>query len=231
MRIRIFDDADRLADAAAQEIEAWVRLTAPNATIGLAGGATPRATYQRLRDSSLPWPEVSAWLTDERFVPTEDLASNAGMVGKELFDHVPGVFLRVPWIEDPMAAAAEYESDLQAVLESSPSGLKPGLVLLGVGVDGHTASLFPGTEAVTVTDRDFVANWVPEQDSWRLTATLPLLTRARPTMFLVSGEHKAHIVAEVLEGDGDHPAAIVSRQSRDAVWLLDHDAASLLSSS
>jgi len=231
VRIRIFDDADRLADAAAQEIESWVRLTVPNATIGLAGGATPRATYQRLRDASLPWPEVSAWMTDERFVPTDDLASNAGMAGRALFDHVPAAFLRVPWIEDPMAAAAEYEKGLHEILESSPSGLKPGLVLLGVGEDGHTASLFPGTEAVTVTDRDFVANWVPQQESWRLTATLPLLTRARRTMFLVSGEHKAHIVAEVLKGDGDHPAAAVSRQSRDAVWLLDRGAASLLSSS
>ena len=231
MRIRIFDDADRLAEAAAQEIEAWVRLTAPHVTIGLAGGATPRATYERLRHMSLAWSEVSAWMTDERFVPIDDPASNAGMARRALFDHVPAALLEVPWIEDPMAAANRYEKDLQAALEASPNGLKPGLVLLGVGEDGHTASLFPGTDAVTVTDRDFVANWVPQQESWRLTATLPLLTRARRTMFLVSGEHKAHIVAEVLEGDGDHPAAAVSRQSRDAVWLLDRDAASLLSSS
>ena len=152
------------------------------------------------------------------------------MARRALFDHVPATLLEVPWIEDPMAAAAEYEGNLGEVLESSSKGLKPGLVLLGVGEDGHTASLFPGTEAVTVTDRDFVANWVPGLGSWRLTATLPLLTRARRTMFLVSGEHKAHIVAEVLEGDGDHPAAAVSRQSRDAVWLLDRGAASLLSS-
>jgi len=231
VRIRIFDDADRLADAAAQEIEAWVRLTAPEVTIGLAGGATPRATYQRLRHLSLPWSEVSAWMTDERYVPIDDPSSNAGMAKRALFDHVPASLHEVPWIEDPMAAAAQYEKDLHETLDASPNGLKPGLILLGVGEDGHTASLFPGTDAVTVTDRDFVANWVPQQESWRLTATLPLLTRARRTMFLVSGEHKAHIVAEVLEGDGDHPAAIVSRQSRDAVWLLDRDAASLLSSS
>jgi len=230
VRIRIFDDADRLADAAAQEIESWLRLTVPNASIGLAGGATPRATYQRLRKTPLPWSEVSAWITDERFVPADDPASNAGMAARALFDHVPATFLKVPWIEDPMAAAAEYEKELCEVLESSPEGLKPGLILLGVGEDGHTASLFPGTEALTVTDRNFVANWVPQQECWRLTATLAFLTRARRTMFLVSGEHKAHIVAEVLERDGDHPAAVVSRQSRDAVWLLDRGAASLLSS-
>lgn len=231
MRIRIFDDADRLAEAAAQEIEAWVRLTAPKATIGLAGGATPRATYERLRHMSLPWSEVSAWMTDERFVPIDDPTSNAGMARRALFDHVPASLLEIPWIEDPMAAADRYEKALHTTLDASPNGLKPGLILLGVGEDGHTASLFPGTDAVTVTDKDFVANWVPQQESWRLTATLPLLTRARRTMFLVSGEHKAHIVADVLEGDVDHPAAAVSRQSRDAVWLLDRDAASLLSSS
>ncbi len=231
MRIRIFDDAARLADAAAQEIEAWVRLTAPHVTIGLAGGATPRATYKRLRHMSLPWSEVTAWMTDERPVPIDDPASNTGMAKRVLLDHVPAALLEVPWNEDPMAAADRYEKDLHTALEASQNGLKPGLVLLGIGEDGHTASLFPGTDAVTVTDRDFVANWVPQLESWRLTATLPLLTRARRTMFLVSGKHKAHIVAEVLEEDGDHPAVTVSRQSRDAVWLLDRDAASLLSSS
>ncbi len=229
MRIRIFDDPDRLAEAAAQEIEAWVRLTAPNVTIGLAGGSTPRATYERLRDARLPWKEVHGWMTDERFVPVTDPASNTGMVAGALFDHVPAVLHRIPWVEDPKAAAAAYEQQLQGVLEMSPTGLKPGLILLGIGEDGHTASLFPDTEALEVTDRDYVAHWVPQQESWRLTATLPLLKRARRTMFLVSGAHKAQIVADVLEGDAGLPAAMVSRGSKDAVWLLDREAARLLS--
>jgi len=229
VRIRIFDDAERLSEAASQEIQSWVRLAAPNVTIGLAGGSTPRATYRLLRQARLPWSEVHGWMTDERFVPVTDPASNAAMVAKAWFDHVPATLHQVPWLEDPMAAAAEYEKELRGLLEPSSSGAKPGLVLLGVGDDGHTASLFPGTEALEIADRDFVAHWVPQQEAWRLTATPRLLMRARRTMFLVSGAHKAQIVADVLEGDADHPAAVVSRNSKDAVWLLDREAASLLS--
>jgi 6-phosphogluconolactonase len=168
-------------------------------------------------------------MTDERFVPPDDPDSNAGMASAALFDHVPGHLRRVPWVEDPLAAAVAYERELHEILEPSAGGSRPGLVLLGVGEDGHTASLFPGSEALEVEDRDFVAQWVPQQESWRLTATLPLLMRARRTMFLVSGARKAAIVADILEGDSELPAAIVSNGSRDAVWLLDRDAARRLS--
>jgi len=229
VRIRIFEDAGRLAEAAAREVESWVRLTAPGVTIGLAGGTTPQATYRLLRKVRLPWPEVGAWLTDERHVPITDPASNAGMARRALFDHVPATLHTVPWDPDPVAAAAAYEVQLGTVLDRTSAGLKPDLVLLGVGEDGHTASLFPGTASLEVTDHDFVATWVPQVESWRLTATVPLLCRARRTVFLVSGAHKARIVADIIEGDGDHPAAVVSRDSKDAVWLLDRAAASLLS--
>ena len=229
MRIRIFDDAERLAEAAAQEIESWVRLTAPNVTLGLAGGTTPIPTYRLLRNARLPWNEVTGWLIDERFVPIDDPESNAGMVSRELFDHVPAKLRTIPWIEDPIAAGIEYEKGLHGVLGTSASGLKPGLILLGLGDDGHTASLFPGSDALAVTDRDFVAHWVPQLEAWRLTATLPLLKRARRTMFLVSGARKAQIVADVLDEDSDLPAAILSRGSKDAVWLLDRAAAGRLS--
>jgi 6-phosphogluconolactonase len=229
VRIRIFDDAGRLADAAAREIEAWLRLTGPPADIGLAGGHTPRATYERLREVRLPWKEVHAWLTDERSVPSDDPESNAGMARRILFDHVPATLHEVPWMEDPNAAAEQYEKELHRVLEPDASGPRPGLVLLGVGEDGHTASLFPGTEALEAHGRDFTANWVPGIESWRLTATIGLLQRARRTMFLVAGRRKAAVVAEVLEGNSDLPAALVGRRSRDAVWLLDRDAAAGLS--
>lgn len=225
MRIRVFDDPERLADAAAREIEAWLRLTGPRTTIGLAGGSTPTATYERLRDVRVPWSEVAAWMTDERFVPADHPDSNAGMARRALFDHIPATLHQPPWMEDPLAAADEYEQVLETVLDREPTGLKPGLVLLGVGEDGHTASLFPGTEALTKTDRDYVANWVPDREEWRLTATVDLLTRARRLMFLVAGSHKAAVVAEVLEGSSDMPAAIVSGGCRDAVWLLDQAAA------
>lgn len=229
MRIRIFDDAARLADAAAQEIESWIRLSTPDATLGLSGGSTPRTTYERLRLAKLPWEHVNGWMIDERFVSPTDPDRNSKMVGEALFDHVPAGLLTVPWIEDPIAAAEQYQRQLATVLPQAAGGLKPGLIVLGVGTDGHTASLFPGTDAVDVMDRDFVANWVPQLESWRFTATMPLLQRARRTMFLVSGAHKAQIVADVLEGDGDYPAAWISRESKDAVWLIDRAAAGRLS--
>jgi 6-phosphogluconolactonase len=228
MRVRVFPDADHLADAAAEEIAAWARLDAPLATMGLAGGTTPRGAYERLRRTHLPWRRVHAWMTDERSVPPTHIASNTGMVGRALFDHVPAAFHPVPWNDDAAAAAAAYEAELAEFLPLGPRGLQPGLVVLGLGEDGHTASLFPGTTALEETRQGFVATWVPQLDSWRLTATLPLLTAARRTVFLATGRRKATVVARVLTGDADLPASRVSRESRDAVWLLDREAASRL---
>lgn len=228
MRIRVFSDADRLAEAAAEEIAAWIRLETPVPNIGLAGGTTPRGAYERLRGHRLPWRGVHAWLTDERAVPPDHIASNTGMVRRILFDHVPAVFHPVPFDEDAAAAAEAYDQELAGFLPRTARGLQPGLVVLGLGEDGHTASLFPGTSALEETRRGFVANWVPQLESWRLTATLPLLTAARRTVFLATGHHKAAIVAEVLTGESELPAGRVSRESRDAVWLLDREAASRL---
>jgi 6-phosphogluconolactonase len=231
MRIRVFSDADNLATAAADEVAAWSRLDLAVTTIGLAGGSTPRLAYERLRHRRMPWNRIHAWVTDERPVPPSHSDSNTGMIRRILFDHVPAGFHPVPYSEDAAAAASEYEATLAGFLPQGSGGLQPGLVVLGVGEDGHTASLFPGTAALEETRRGFVANWVPQQSAWRLTATLPLLTAARRTVFLVSGKRKAAIVAEVLEGDADLPAARVSRESRDAVWLLDRAAASGLGDS
>ncbi len=101
-------------------------------------------------------------------------------------------------------------------------------MLLGLGDDGHTASLFPGTSALGETVRDYVANWVEGKDSWRLTATPALLARADRLMFLVAGKAKAKAVKEILEEDTDLPAAIVSRAAADPVWMLDRAAATQL---
>jgi 6-phosphogluconolactonase len=101
------------------------------------------------------------------------------------------------------------------------------MVILGMGSDGHTASLFPGSDALHATDRDFVATLVPDK-GWRLTATLGLLTRSRRILFLAAGEEKASAVAEVLSGGSDLPAAKVTARARDVVWLIDRAAASQL---
>jgi 6-phosphogluconolactonase len=227
MRIRVFNSAEALADAAADEVEAWLRIVADPRTIGLAGGNTPRRTYELLATRRLGWSDIDGWLTDERHVPRNHEASNAGMIRRALFDHVPATLHEIPWDEAPDAAAS-YESTLRQVLPTGPNGRpQPGLVLLGVGDDGHTASLFPGSPALDEVERDFVAIEVPGQ-GWRFTATVPMLARARRTLFLVSGAAKADIVAEILEGTSELPAARVSRASRDAMWLLDAAAASRL---
>jgi 6-phosphogluconolactonase len=149
------------------------------------------------------------------------------MMRRALFDHVQATLHEIPWDEAPDAAAT-YENTLRQILPTGSDGRpQPGLVLLGVGDDGHTASLFPGSPVLDEVERDFVATEVPGR-GWRFTATLPMLARARRTLFLVSGRQKAEIVAEILEGSSNLPAARVTRASRDAIWLLDADAASQL---
>ena len=227
MRVRVFIDSQALADAAADEVEGWLRLPGGGSTVGLAGGRTPRATYELLRSRKIPWEEVHGWMTDERHVPSDHPDNNGAMVRRALFDHGPATLHEVPWDEDAEVAAAAYEDELATVLTRGPNGLQPGLVILGIGADGHTASLFPESSALEEDERDFVATRTADH-GWRLTATFGLLGRARRTLFLVSGEEKAEVVADIFAGDSDLPGALVARNARDPVWLMDRAAASLL---
>jgi 6-phosphogluconolactonase len=225
LTIHIAEDSDALADLAADVIAE--RLSSAGPDIGLAGGGTPRSTYRRLCHRQAPWAAVAAWTTDERHVPIDHPDSNAGMVQRALFDHVAGTLHAVSWRDSVDEAAAAYERELVGFLPAAVHGPTPTTVVLGVGDDGHTASLFPGSAALDVIDRDFVAAEVPRHGT-RLTATFPLLGRARLTVFLVSGGHKAEIVATILSGDSDLPAARVARAAPEVLWLIDRDAARLL---
>lgn len=225
LTIQITDDADALAEAAADAIAH--HLSSSGRDIGLAGGGTPQSTYRRLARRLVPWPEVHAWTTDERYVPPDHQDSNAGMARRALFDQVPATLHAVPWRPSPADAAAEYAQELLTVLPSGPGGPTPTTIVLGVGDDGHTASLFPGSPALEAVDRDYVAADVPGH-GMRLTATLGMLARARHTLFLVSGAHKAEILAAILGGGSDLPAARVAREAADVLWLVDRDAARLL---
>ena len=225
LTIHIADDPDALADLAADVIAE--RLSSAGPDIGLAGGGTPRSTYRRLSHRQVPWAAVTAWTTDERRVPFDHPESNAGMSQRALFDHVAGTLHAVPWRDSAEEAAAAYERQLAGFLPAGDRGPTPTTVVLGVGDDGHTASLFPDSAALDVTDRDFVAAEVPRHGT-RLTATFRLLGRARLTIFLVSGGHKAAIVATILSGDSDLPAARVARAAPEVLWLIDRDAARLL---
>ncbi len=228
MQIRVFPDPVNLAQVAAKEAAGWLSLDLPSPTLGLAAEGVPALAYERLRRHRVPWTRVHAWVTDEVFGSDAAPESSSLLARRALLDHVRATFHAVAWDEDPHNAAAAYEKELEHCLPRGPGGLQPGLVMLGVGDDGHTASLFPGSEALAEGRRGFVATWIPHLASWRLTATLPLLAAARRTMFVVSGAAKAAIVAEILDGDSDCPAAQVTRAARDPVWLLDREAASQL---
>ena len=224
LSIQIAADADALAEAAADAI---AHRLSSGGDLGLAGGGTPRSTYRRLARRTLPWANVHAWTTDERHVPIDHADSNAGMARRALFDHVPGMLHAVPWRASADEAAAEYERELHSVMPRGPAGLVPTTIVLGLGDDGHTASLFPGSAALDVVDRDFVSIEVPGHGI-RFTATLGLLARARHALFLVSGAHKAAVLATILGGESDLPAARVAGATADVLWLVDRDAARLL---
>lgn len=221
----VHDSATALAEAAAGQISSLISSAGDRFTFGLAGGSTPAATYERLREADVDWSTVDAWLSDERWVAPDDERSNGRMARETLIDHVDVTFHRPIWGEFVEAddAAAHYEAEIRSVHD----GNRPDLILLGMGDDGHTASLFPGTRALSEESRWFVANYVPQQDEVRLTATFPLLWRARQVIFLVAGEKKAEAVRDSFAGAT--PAGRVGEGNGKVTWHLDTGAASLLS--
>ncbi|NND85405.1 MAG: 6-phosphogluconolactonase [Acidimicrobiia bacterium] len=227
MRVTVLPDAPSLAAFAAGVVAEHL---VPGVDIALAGGSTPKAMYEVLAERGASWDGVDCWLPDDRWVPMDHPDSNAGMAIATTRGGLRRSLLPIPFHPevDPHVAAAQYE-DLLRVRLGDPDGvIRPGLVLLGIGDDCHTASLFPGTAALDVTDRDVVANWVPTKDTWRITTTMPLLHRAQRLVFLVQGPGKADALAEVLEGDGSTPAALVAAGARDVHWLIDEAAAANL---
>jgi 6-phosphogluconolactonase len=228
MRVRVFDGPDGIAEFAATTIAR--KLNAPGrVTFGLAGGSTPRTTYTRLLEEDVDWSTVDAWVADERWVAPDHPDSNVRMARDTLLDRVPAQVHPVPWSAelDPHETARRYERKLVEILPEVNGVPHPDLVLLGIGDDGHTASLFPGTAALDVDDRWFVANWVPGKEAWRLTATLPLLHAARDLIFLASGSNKAAALERILVTDDqpDPPARLVMGGAADVTWLIDRAAA------
>ena len=229
--IRVGEDPDVLADMAADTIARILneRMTEKDGpvTVFLSGGSTPRVTYTRLREAEVDWSRVHFFLGDERWVAHDHDDSNARMVRESLIEDIEATFHVLPThLESPADAAEYYEEVLAEVFGSEE--VKADLVILGLGPDGHTASLFPGTEAIDEYERLYVANWVPEQEAWRLTATYRLLHEARKVIFLATGKNKAEVVAEILNEGVDHPAHRVMQGMADVTWFLDDAAASRL---
>jgi 6-phosphogluconolactonase len=222
MEVRISADGDHMAALCAATITRWV---SDGASLGLAGGSTPRQTYRRLASEPIPWERVTLWLSDERWVPRHHEGSNTAMVTAALGKDVAADLLEIPDVGagDPAAAAAAYDATL-----GERVGDHPDVVLLGLGADGHTASLFPGSAAVEATEGRYVANWVESMSSWRLTATLHYLQAATELAFVVTGSGKAEAVAAVLGGESSLPAALVARGASSVTWFLDAAAAAAL---
>lgn len=230
MTALVFPDSDALAVGAASAIaRALKSAPGPRASVGLAGGSTPRATYNQLRWHPVDWETVDLWLSDERWVAHDHEDSNGFMAATTLVDHIDARFYRPRWSQyvRPADSAAFYEAELRRLL---PDG-RPDIVLLGMGADGHTASLFPDTAALEESTRWFVHNEVPQLDTWRLTATAPLIQRARTVIVLTAGESKAEVLATALEGpDGAVPIQLLRQAEGEVIWMIDDAAAAQLTS-
>ena len=198
------------------------------AQIALAGGATPIPLYHRLAMMALPWEHVELWFGDERAVPPDHPMSNYLMVRTALFDEMTDARVhRIQGEMDPVAAATAYERELVGKLGVPP---QLDLVLLGLGPDGHTASLFPHTPALAETERWVVANSTSTGEP-RITLTAKAICAARHVRFFVLGESKAAVLAEVLEGPRDPhrlPSQLIAAAETDVGWFVDEAAAAQL---
>jgi len=194
--------------------------------IALSGGNTPAPVYARIAAEAhdFPWQSVRFTFGDERCVPPDDPQSNFRMARENLF--LPAAIpeksiMRMRGEIDPRIAAQEYEDQLNAIaIESGERIYQHDLILLGLGDDGHTASLFPGTEALDEMTRCVVANFVPKLNAWRLTFTFPLINHARHILFLVGASKNPQLIESVLAGDRQFPAARVSPSAGEVTWMI-----------
>ena len=194
--------------------------------LGLCGGNTPRPVYAELGKHypDLPWEKMQVTFGDERCVPPDDAQSNYKMAKDSLFDavHFPeGGIFRIRGEIDPEAAALEYEQKLAHVAARFGEGrYSHDLLLLGLGEDGHTASLFPGSPALKETVRNVIPATGPKPPPQRITFTLPLINAARHVCFLVNDPAKDAMVKEVISGNASLPSAHVKPASGRLTWLL-----------
>ncbi len=237
---QIFEDTKALAKAAADHFVAASEEAIENRgrfMVALSGGSTPQLTYSRLSDpmvaTKVSWRNVHLFWGDERCVPPEHPDSNYRMARKTMIQKVPIPQANVHRIHgelDPDLAAQTYANELRSVFgtEERP---RFDLIFLGLGKDGHTASLFPGSLALRETEHWALAVYSEALQAWRVTLTLPVLNAARQLSFLVSGKSKAERLQEVLKGEPQPeplPAQLIQPLNGQVTWLIDQAAASRL---
>lgn len=237
--IVVCDNSAALSRAAAERVEAAIDEAVAQGgrcSVALSGGSTPRALYRLLADPTapfrrhIPWPQVHLFWGDERHVPPDHPDSNYLMVRDTLLRSISIPEANVHRVEGELADAAQaaraYEAELRSFFGAEP---RFDIVLLGLGEDAHTASLFPGSAALDERQRWVAAPFVAAQSAHRITLTPPVLNAAGLALFLVSGTAKARPLRDVLEGERDpkrFPAQIVAAQRN--LWLADRDAAAQL---
>jgi 6-phosphogluconolactonase len=247
VEIKILSDLDEISRTAAEMI---IRQADEKGSSGgpfslvLSGGSTPRRLHEFLGRESpalggVRWDNIHFFWGDERHVPPEDPQSNFRMARETLFDSapVPAPNIHRVHAEEPDAvlAAEQYERELKSFFNLKPGQLpRLDCVLLGIGADGHTASLFPATNALKEKKRLVVANWVEKLQTHRITMTVPVLNQAAQVIFLVSGREKAEVLKEILAGDY-RPDLLPAQRIRPVdgrlLWLVDAAAGSCLTDS
>jgi 6-phosphogluconolactonase len=240
--IRIVDDLQQVAQATADEfinrarraIEHHGRFTA-----ALSGGSTPKALHGVLVERTakdpklIDWSRVQIFFGDERHVPPDHPDSNFRMADQTLLSKVPIPAENIHRMrsENPDAAqvAAEYDEELVSAFQLKGDSQLPrfDFILLGMGPDGHTASLFPGTTAVHETKKRVVSNWVPKLNTWRITFTFPVINHAECVVPMISGHDKVSALSEVMgQGDPDtYPIKHVRPTHGELIWIVDRAAA------
>jgi 6-phosphogluconolactonase len=242
--IRVFNDLEELSRAAAEEFLVLARRNADAGslfTAALSGGSTPKGFYQLLATPELsaitPWAHIDLFQVDERCVPPDSPQSNYRMIREAMLDHVPPAasnFHRMLAEQPDRESASErYAAELRETAAVSQSGWpRLDLIYLGMGEDGHTASLFPGTSALEESKRAVCPNWVEKLKMWRITLTRPVLNAAARVIFMVSGAPKAGILRQVLQDAGASPrfpAQLIRPENGALAWYVDKAAASSLS--
>ncbi len=236
--VRVFRDVEELSLRAAEAVVGTINDAirgAGRCSLVLSGGSTPRTLYgllaSQFRDQ-IPWAHVHVFWGDERYVSPSDAHSNERMAREALLDHVPCPPANVHPIptqfSDPNAAARDYEATLRGYFVGEWPRFD--LVFLGLGPEGHTASLFPGSPALEERLRWVVPVTAPAEPPLRLTLTLPALTRAANTYFLVTGSNKAQALQHILAGSADpntYPASGVRPAQGALIWWVDREAAGL----
>lgn len=237
--IQICNDPESLSEAVARLFVQQARhaiQAQDRFVVALAGGHTPERTYQLLAQplfrDQVPWAKVHVFWGDERCVPPDDPRSNVRMAHRALLDSVPIPPEQIHPIfcdQNPQQGAEKYEALLQESFAGGPPCFD--LILLGLGENGHTASIFPGTPAVEEQEHWVIAVYVAEQAMWRVTLTPPLINQAAMVAFLVAGTAKARILQRVLDGPFEPhtlPAQLIQPASGNLYWIIDREASQQL---